>query len=99
MIFTNELKNFVTSLEQSKKLVKMGIDYKTKFVWYVQLETGDASIRLREKAGNFFDVEKYPAFLSDELWEVHMDDEVPLKNHLVDYITTNKTTESSLNFK
>lgn len=105
MIYTKELKDHVTTLEQSKKLIELGIDYETKFVYYIQLDNGNCSIRLRKNTENFFNVETYPAFLPNELWEIQMDlqntpngQSVSLVTHLVTYITKQKAAESGLNF-
>jgi len=70
MVYTKELKDHVTTLEQSKELINLGVDYETEFVWYVELEHNSTSIRLRVKVGNFFDVEIHSAFLTDELIDI-----------------------------
>jgi len=107
MVYTNELKEFVTTFEQSKKLVEMGITHRTKFVWHLDKEHDNTSIRLRSKTNKFFDNEIYPAFLTDELIQICSEFEpwinvfgikIRNKNDLIDFlIDLTKSAESGIN--
>lgn len=103
-VYTKDLKEFVTTVEQSKQLMELGIDYETKFVWYYQTAQDDYSIRRRDQVTKFFDNEIYPAYLPNELWVVYEDLDPMIRrsdltNDLFIYILQQKSAESGINTK